>query len=259
MIKCFKSLRALTVSSALVCCAISANAQEFFSTSFSSAEGYVDGELVGQPANGDPVWIDRNDGDPALSYAVVNEQLVITQKGSGGEWVSIDIPLQTDGILFVTWDWQYVGPDTGIVDHGFCISDSANFNLDGNPNATFNEQGAMVRMQQDTPAIDARNGDWEGGGSYSSVGELLYQHGDVISMRYEINILDLTFDAFGSVAGGDEVQLADDYGFRRIPTVENDGVNAISMWVNGSEAGNQIIIDNIVVAGPAPVTEWTLY
>lgn len=260
MKKYFNPVRALAVCSTLVCCAMSAGSQTYYSTGFSAAEGFVNGGLVGQPANGSPKWVDQNTADPALSYAVVNEQLVITQKGSGAEWVSVEIPVQQSGILTVTWDWQYVGPITGEVDHGFCLSDTENFlPVDNNPAANFNEQGAMVRMQQDTPAIDARNGDWAGGGSYSSVAPLTYQHGEKISMRYEIDILGLTFDAFGTVEGQSEVQIANDYGFRRIPTVDTDGVNAVVMWVNGGEAGNQIIVDNIVVAGPAQVDEWTLY
>jgi hypothetical protein len=263
MKKYFKSLRALTFSSALVFCAVSVNAQTFFATSFSAAEGYTNGELVGQPAGGSPVWVDRNEADPALSYAVVNEQLVITQKGSGAEWVSIELPVQNDGILTVTWDWQYVGPDTGEVDHGFCISDTANFlAVDGNAAANFNEQGAMIRMQQDTPAIDARNGDFAGGGSYAADASVEYQSGTKYAMRYEIDVFGLTFDAFATPEGGSEIQFANDYGFRRIPTVETDGINAIVLWDNGAEAGNQIIIDNIVVSGPegpTNVSEWALY
>lgn len=260
MKKYLQSIRVFALSSAALLIVFHADAQVYYSTSFSAAEGYVNGGLVGQPANGNPKWVDQNTADPALSYAVVNEQLVVTQKGTGAEWVSVEIPLQQSGTLTVTWDWQYVGPVTGEVDFGFCLSDTANFlAVDNNPAANFNEQGAMVRMQQDTPAIDARNGDWLGGGSYSSVAPLTYQHGEKISMRYEINVLDLTFDAFGTVEGQSEVQIADNYGFRRIPTLDTDGINAVVMWVNGGEAGNQIILDNIVVAGPAQVDEWTLY
>lgn len=263
MKKIFKYLRALTFMSAVAICATSANAQTYFATSFSAAEGYADGELVGQPAGGDPVWIERNPDDPALSYAVANEQLVVTQKGSGSEWVSIEIPVINEGILTVTWEWQYVGPADGLVDFGFCISDSANFELiDGNPAATWNEQGAMVRMQTDAGNIDARNGDWEGGGSYAADATVNYQDGSKFSMRYEIDVFGLTFDAFATPEGGSEVQFADDYGFRRIPTVDTDGVNAVVLWVNGSEPDNQVILDNIVVSGPegpTQVTEWALY
>lgn len=259
MMSYFRVVRMFSLSAAALFAVSSANAQVIYSTSFSADEGYSNGTLVDQPAGADDVWTGASETDGTDSYVVEDGQLVVTQTGVGSQWVYINFSVQSDGTLIVTWDWQYVGPADGVVDFGFCISDSANFELiDGNPDATWNEQGAMVRMNEN-PSVDVRNGDWEGGGSYSAAAEYNYQDGAWISMRYEIEVFELTLDVFAQKDGEDEVQLADDYGFRRIPSVDTDGVNSITMWVNGGTADNQIIVDNIVVAGPAPVTEWALH
>lgn len=249
----------------LCVCAGGANAQLIFQSDFSSAQGYKDGPVAGQPAGASSVWISGNSSVPADNIVVQNGSLVTTVTGADSKWVYILIPVQK-GAFTVTWDWQYIGPAGVFVDTGFCLSDTGNFGLDGNADPTFNEQGAMTRMTNDTTngtgVIDVRDGDWSGGGSYKVSKAVLYQDGKKISMRAEIDASSYYFDVFAKREGEQEVQIADDWGFRRLPTAETNGLNCVSIWEDLADAasvGNQCIIDNIVIAGPAPVSDWALF
>ncbi|MGC9329300.1 MAG: hypothetical protein ACP5I1_16825 [Candidatus Hinthialibacter sp.] len=181
------------------------------------------------------------------------------QDGSDDDtWVFIEFPNQDSGVMTVTWDWQYVGPVDSTIDVGFCISDKANFEFDGNPTLNWPEQSAMVRMQQETAEIDVRNGDWSGGGTYDAFESYPYTDGVKIYMRCEIasDFADQTYNVYAQKEGGDEVLLAENFGFRR---EYMEGLNTISIWVDGSAAETRTIIDNILISGPAPVTDWALY
>ncbi len=250
---------------ALGLCVGNVHAQVVFSTDFSSAEGYTDGLLVDQPAGASELWIDGVADTPAVNFEIVDEALVTTIDLTGSKWVYLMFPVQNETIT-ATWDWRYVGPADGLVDTGINFSDSDNFTLDGNADLTWNEQGAMIRMTHDTVngtgVIDVRDGDWDGGGGYAVTNEVHYQDGVKIFMRAEIDIKAWTYDVFAQREGEDEIQIAEGYGFRRLPSAETDGLNCIAFWEDVSDdtfTGNQCIIDNIVVFGPTSVSNWSLY
>ncbi|MBN2326615.1 MAG: hypothetical protein JXR73_05625 [Candidatus Omnitrophica bacterium] len=233
--------------------------QIYFSTSFSEAEGYTNGPVMGQPAGSDAVWQDGASVPSELYAYIENEALVMYQNGDDQDtWVFIEFPNQNSGVMTVTWDWQYVGPEDSNIDVGVCISDKFNFEFDGNPLLGWPEQSAMTRMQQDSAVIDARNGDWSGGGTYDAFEAFSYTDGVKIYMRCEIALdpADQTYSVYAQKEGGDEVQLAENFGFRREYI---DGLNTVSIWVDGSAAETRTIIDNIVISGPTPVTDWALY
>ncbi len=249
----------------LALCVANVHAQVIFSADFSSAEGYTDGLLVDQPAGASELWVDGVANTPAVNFELVDEALVTTVDLSGSKWVYIMFPLQKESIT-ATWDWRYVGPADGMVDTGINFSDSANFNLDSNPDLTWNEQGAMIRMTHDLAngegVIDVRDGDWDGGGSYSITNEVKYQDGVKIFMRAEINIQDWIYTVYAQREGEQEIEIARDFGFRRLPSAENEGLNCLALWEDVSDAtfeGNQCIIDNIVVFGPTSISNWSLY
>ncbi len=248
----------------IVAVAVAPQAQVIKAVDFSAASGYSDGPLEGQ-GDTDSVWINGHDTNLNTRFEVVNEQLVVTQNPDDNQWIYLSMPT-LQGDFSATWDWQFVRPAendiddvSDTVDFGFTFSDSVNFEaVDGNPNINFNECGMMIRMNTD-PDLDARNGDWAGGGSYSAVNPIDYRDGSPISMRVEVNALDEIYDAYVSIDGGDEIQLADDYGFRRIASEETLGVNCIALWCNGDVHGNAVILDNIVLFGPSDVGEFSLY
>ncbi len=232
-----------------------ANAQLIKEIRFSAAEGYSDGLLEGQPAGADDVWTNGVADVSPDSFVVSNESLVITPEGVD-RWVYIAFPIQSSGAITITWEWQYVGPEDSNVDIGFCIAEMDNFMLDGNSDLTWNEQSCMTRMQQEANVIDVRDGDWAGGGSYSAFEDYPYTDGKLIFMRYEIDVENQTYDVYAQKEGEDEVMLADDYGYRR-ETIE--GLNSITLWDDGDAVTSSVIIDNIVIAGPAAVSDWQLF
>ncbi|MEW6237125.1 MAG: hypothetical protein AB1656_17215 [Candidatus Omnitrophota bacterium] len=243
-----------------VICAHS-NAQVIYSNGFSKAEGYIDGTVIDQPAGAANLWEDSPADTPDGFFMIENETLVVTQVDTSDHWIFINFPKQTAGVFTVTWDWQYVGPVDGNIDVGFCISTRSNFDFDGNPELGWPEQGVMSRMQEGGGGVvDCRNGDWVGGGSYQAFQVFPYTDGKKISMRYviDVDVSDQLFSCYAQKEGEDEVQLAEDFGFRR-ETYPDEGLNVISIWMSGNTVGTQCIIDNIVIFGPAPITEWPLY
>lgn len=235
----------------------SVQGQVFESIDFSAAQGYVDGPLEGQPMGEDNVWTTGTAENGTSRFTIEDGKLVVTQNEDDNQWIYLTIPVQ-QGLFIITWDWQYIGDPESTVDFGVTFSDTVNFNFDGNPDLGFNEMGAMVRMNTD-PDLDVRDGDLDGGGTYASLVPYDYRDGSVINMRVEVDAFDFLVDVYAQKEGEDEVMLADDYGFRRITSAETNGVNAITMWSNGDEPGNQVIIDNFVFFGPADVSEWSLY
>jgi len=250
----------LLIAAVLLCVwSGAAFAQVILDADFSSAQGYKDGPVVNQPTGASSLWLDGNATvAPAVNIVVQGEALVTTVNGVESKWVYIMIPVQK-GKITVKWDWRYAGTAAGFVDTGFCISDSENFKISGaDTNPTFNEQGAMVRMTQDTTngtgVIDVRNGDGKGGGSYAVTNPVLYLDGKKISMRMEIDIAALTLDVYATREGETEVQIASGYGLRRNPTAATGGLNCLTIWEDVTAAtsvGNQCIIDNIRITGAA--------
>lgn len=236
-----------------------AQAQVIFSTSFSAAEGYVDGPITGQPAGGSAVWTDGYNVPAADYITVENGAMVCRQNGDDLDtWTYIEFPNQNSGDITVTFDWQYVGSAESNIDVGFCISDKINFEFDGNPALGWNEQSAMCRMQQAAAVIDVRNGDWAGGGTYAAEVSYPYTDGKKIHMRYEIDLdyTDQYLTVYAQKEGESEVLLANKYGFRREYI---DGLNTIAIWVDGNAADVMAIIDNIVIFGPADISNWPLH
>lgn len=249
---------------AVVFCAVAPQAQVIKAVDFSKASGYVDGPVEGQ-GDGDSVWISGTANNGTSRFEIVNEKLVVTQNPEDNQWIYLFMPT-LQGDFSATWDWQFVRAAENVddasdsVDFGFTFSDSVNFELtDGNPNINFNECGMMIRMNANPKSLDARDGDWNGGGTYTSVNPLDYRDGSPISMRVEVNALEEIYDAYVSIDGGDEIMLADDYGFRRIASEETLGVNCIALWCNGDVHGNSVIIDNIVLFDASEVGEFSLY
>jgi len=244
----------------LVVFCVQAKAHVIYSNGFSKADGYIDGTVIDQPAGAVNLWEDSPADTPDGFFTIENETLVVTQVDTSDRWIFINFPKQTAGIFTVTWDWQYVGPVEGNIDVGFCISTRSNFDLDGNPELAWLEQGVMSRMQQDSSVIDCRNGDWAGGGSYQALQVFSYTDGKKVSMRYVIDVdfSDQFYSCYAQKEGENEVQLAEEFGFRQ-ETAQDEGLNVISIWMDGDTLGTQCIIDNIVIYGPAPVAEWPLY
>lgn len=250
-------MKKFLVFSLLVFASAHVNAQEIASIYFSNAEGYVDGPITGQPAGATYVWQDGFPVPAGDHITVENEAMRIYQDGSGLDtWTYIEFPYQ-NGEFTVTYDWQYVGPETSNIDVGICVSDSVNFEIN-NPFLHWNEQSVMVRMQEGQAVIDAKDGDYVGGGPYLASETYPYTDGKKISMRYEIDASPngQTFDAYAQKEGEAEVLLADDFVFSREAP---NGLNSIAIWMDGAAADVAVILDNIVISGPADVPEWTLY
>ncbi|MDP8245041.1 MAG: hypothetical protein P9L94_13230 [Candidatus Hinthialibacter antarcticus] len=242
----------------------SPQAQVIKAVDFSAASGYVDGPVEDQ-GDGDSVWITGTASNGTSRFEVVNEKLVVTQNPDDSQWIYLFMPT-LQGDFSATWDWQFIRAAENVddvsdtVDFGFTFSDSVNFELtDGNPAINFNECGMMIRMNANPISLDARDGDWAGGGTYTSVNPLDYRGGELISMRVEVNALEEIYDAYASYDGGEEIMLADDYGFRRIASEETLGVNCIAIWCNGDVHGNAVVIDDIVLYGASDVGEFSLY
>jgi len=234
----------------------SAHAQIIYSTSFSAAEGYADGVIVGQPANGSVQWENANEAVGVANFQIVNEELSIIGDGTGGKWIKIAIPKQENAFT-AEFEGYYVGDGTR-VNIGVSFSEAANFELDGNAIPTWNEQGAMVRFANDN-LIDVRNGDGAGGGSFTKLADVLYNDGKKFYIRAEVDVYNNRVTVYVHKDGETkETLLAEDYGFRRF-TLEVDCITIFDNCSDGSIAGVGLALDNFVLYGSASVPEWALY
>ncbi len=238
----------------------SPHAQLIKKIQFSAAEGYTDGLLVGQPAGGDSQWTAASTVQGDNTFTIQNEAMLVHPDGSSVIWVYMPFPAQKKNIITVTWDWQYFGPPEKKMDLGFTTSDSVNFMVDGDPFTVFNEQCTPTRMGD---VVDARRGnDLAGGGDWISDNGVEYRDGALIHMRMVVDSVEWMFDVFAQRDGEDEVQVADDFLFRRAPSVETDGVNCITHWLNGGDPETSVVLDNYLIVGPNPITDvndWNLF
>ncbi|MBZ0257896.1 hypothetical protein K8I31_17665, partial [bacterium] len=214
------------VASCLLVAAFSVmpQAQVIASYDFSTASGYTDGPLVGQ-GEGDYIWTIATSDLTETRFAVENEQLVCDQTVPNTvEWVYVNIPVQNEQFS-CEWDWQFIRGAENVddasssVDFGFTLSDTVNFNNDGNPDANWPECGVMVRMNTD-PDLDARNGDWAGGGAYEADVAIDYRDEANYHMRVVVDAFENIFDVYITRDNDDEVQMASGYGFRVLTSAE---------------------------------------
>lgn len=261
-------MRKTSVMGFVLCCMLlslagGANAQLIKQINFSKAEGYVDGLLVGQPAGDADKWTAASVVQGEKTFNVQDEAMYVHPDGTGVIYLYMPFAVQKikeGNIITATWDWQYFGDPANNMDLGFTISDSGNFNIDGDPNVVFNEYCTPTRMGG---LVDARAGnDLAGGGNWISDNGVEYRDGVLVHSRLVVDIFNYTFDFFAQREGEDEQQVADDFLFRRIPSVETDGVNCIGMWLNGGKPETSVILDNIRIVGPEGYTaigQWDLY
>ena len=258
----------------------SSQAQLVKKVNFSKAEGYKNGQLIGQPVGGDTVWtsFSKNKGDNGVVagetvFAVSEERMVIHPDNSNdlldADGVKMDMmylglpfPVQKKGPVTLTWDWQFFGTEDLKTDLGFTCSDTENVKLgDSEEWAVFNELSAITRMGD---LVDARNGDgnFAGDGSWVSDNGIVYRDGVLIHMRMVVDLVNWTFDIFATREGEEEVQVADDFYIRRGLSEKTGGVNSITMWLNGGNPDTYMTVDNILIVGPEPYTavdQWSLF
>lgn len=244
----------------------SVQAQTFFSATFSANEGYVDGPIMGQPANADLFWNNTNATVSVDTMKIENGALSVIGDGVGGKWIFIEYPVQQDTFT-ATFDVVYVGDGT-MTNIGVSFSDTFNFELDGNTFPTYNEQGAMIRFAGNG-VLDARNGDGAGGGSFSKLVSINYNDGVKLFFRAEIDAMGNFFSVYVRKDGeAEEVLVAEDYTFRRFNSEILNGLNCITIFDNNSDSsipGVGLIIDNFVLYGPdgpsepVRVSEWNLF
>jgi hypothetical protein len=253
-----KKMLGLGVLCMLLVVAGSVNAQVVKEINFSAAEGYSDGLLTSQPAGADDMWkiASANQGDNV--FTVANEALLVHPDGTDKIWLNIQFPIQkaADGPLTITWDWQYFGPEEKKMDLGFAISDKANQLLNDDPFAEWSEQGSMTRMAD---AIDARKGDYVGGGSWTADEAVPYRDGVKVYMRMVLDLEMYDFNLYAQREGEDEILVAEFFPMRRMPSEETDGVNCLTMWCHGGDPETSVVLDNILIVGPTAVSDWALY
>ncbi|MBI1387464.1 MAG: hypothetical protein GC154_03345 [bacterium] len=213
-------------------------------------------------------WRDGTDGTVSDSFTVAGGEMAIVRTNRAlTQWVVYDIPVQT-GLFTMTWTMRYEGAADSYADVGVCLSDSANYNLNGNNAPDYNEQGFMVRMYNEG-VFDARNGDLAGGGTYARLADVDYRDGTTFALRVVVSILDSSYSVYVRPVGGDEVMIAEEFLFRRIESAETGGSNAIAIWNNDSTADTMVYIDNLLLrAGeqtdvpvdenPANIDSWEL-
>ncbi len=262
----YKIIKLAVILGLMMGSVLTLQAQELLNIEFSSAEGYVDGELVaGQPEGAENQWMDLRDAfsaasqlanlDPADLYYIDNEQLVVLQNGGGASWVIILFPVQTTGVLTLTWDWQYVGDPGLSIDVGINLSDTANYSPDISEGSlsVWGRQTTSVRMAQ-SGIMDVRCGD-----TYSALESFDYRDGSLIHMRYIVNLDEKSFDVYAQKEGEDEVALGIGCGFRRDVL---EGIDHLSIWESGSET-TECHIDNIVLTAstgePSSAKNWDLF
>ncbi|MBN2326290.1 MAG: hypothetical protein JXR73_03985 [Candidatus Omnitrophica bacterium] len=234
---------------------MSVHAETVLSIDFSTAQGYSDGPLLGQPAGAADVWSEEP-GTVPVGFDVQNGKLHFDQHGGANSFIMISFPVTKSGMITATWEWQYLGPADSSVDNGFVLSDSSNFNLDGDDSAIdFNENGAMVRMTAASGMINAVNSDGAGAGTYADV-NVDYRDGRVIPMKIEVDLDNFSYDVWA-----DGVLVGDDFGLRRNP---QNGFDTLVLWNSGSavhalEEG--MLLDDIVISTETAsfVPNWSLF
>jgi len=225
---------------------------------FSAAEGYVDGPLVGQPAGSGSKWIAGSADMGDDIYIVKNEAMVVQPIPNMQVWIYIPIPVQKmdSGTITFLWDWQYFGPPEKKMDLGFVPSDSGNYNNDGNPFLSFGEQCCPMRMGD---VIDARKGDLACGGTWVSDHGVPYRDGVLVHMRMTIDLNELDFCVYAQREGEEEVQVAENFPMRCMPSNATKGLNTMTFWVNGGDVETSVVLDNFILIGPATTRDWDMY
>lgn len=237
----------------LLVCGTNVFAQTVLSIDFSAAQGYAEGELLGQPAGGASVW-EKEPGTTPNGFWVENDALTFDQHGGANSFIIYSFPVITSGIVTASWEWQFLGPEDSTVDNGFCLSDSANFNIDNDGSAVdFNENTAMTRMTANSGIIDSVNSDGAGAGTYTATG-VDYRDGRVIPMMQVIDLVNQTYDVYA-----EGVLVGDDFGFRRNP---QNGLDTLVLWNSGATVNFGMVLDNIVISvdeGGTAVQNWSLF
>lgn len=250
----------LMVMVLVLAASMAGQAQVFSSADFSKDAGYADGSVLGQPTNAASQWTDANPGVPSVNFLVEDGKLSIIGDGTGGRWVYLPIPVQ-QGVFNFSFEGVYVGDGT-MTNIGVCLSDTENFNLDGNAVPTYNEQGGMIRFA-DNGLIDVRNGDGVGGGSFTKLADVPYNDGEVFYVRAVVDAYLWNITVFVRKQGQtEETMIAEEYGFRRNNSPVTEGVNALVIFDNNSDRslpGIGLILDNFVLFGSTPVNEWSLF
>ena len=231
-------------------------------------------------------------GQPWIVHTVTNGAMYIWPDQNFGTnttgtiYWTIPFPVQKKGPLTVTWDWQFFStnaipedydPTNNTynaslqgTDHGFTFADSANRMIDGVPFAVFNELCTPNRIAGVT---DARyNTDYnlcDGGGNWNNIGPE-FKDGKMLHMKlvaYFGNDASPTNNSFDVWAQreGEEVwhTTVNDtfpdgaFPMRRCPTPEN-GIDCLTLWLNGGTFSTHITVSNIRIVGPNPITAPTL-
>ncbi len=172
---------------------------------FSEAQGYSEGQLIGQ--NGWELnYYESQDGSNSDGvFNVKNESAVLTQSGWGGGSIVLGFPLQSEGLLTLTWDTQAL---EGPVDFGFAVYDSENFDLVGDLSITWEELSVSTRLSEGKEVLDAYNGNLFGKGSYDALTPFDYTDGKIIHIRAIIDVAANTYDLFATKEGETEVKMA---------------------------------------------------
>jgi len=264
----------------------------------------------------------------ATNWSGTKWAMMIASDGNQGTNTAVyfwrmPFPNQMVGPVTVEWDWQYfptnpipanfdatnrcpiteggqalpctndAGLNLQTTDVGFCLSDKANKDNDGNPNVVFNENSCITRLGGDQVAdsrfnaVDSATGGIGGGsGDWFKRGPR-YQDGKSI---HEImrGYIGLTGDAAGTnntfavwswrqgeaafqtanPLGDENYGLPDNpkpmpqFGMRRNPGEVDpaSGLNCIQMWMNSSadKIGTYVLFSNIRVTGRNAVPVPTL-
>lgn len=251
---------AVAALSLCISAAGTATAQTLLDINFS--DGYTaNADLEGQQG-----WT-RGGTNATTNWVVEDGKLKSNSDTTSGQFIYKEFPLQT-GIVTATWEWQYTGDGTTASNTGFGLVDTANFNVNNNNILDFNEYSTLSRMATgitgNTDTIDARFGDLNGGIDFRATNPVAYKDGKMIKVRMVADVTTQTYDVFAQREGEAEVQLADDFPFRRGVSTTNGGLNAVALFDDLNNAsGPSITVDNIrITAGSGGASEasaWDLY
>ncbi|MGI6458111.1 MAG: hypothetical protein ACOX5R_21170 [bacterium] len=243
-----KRSRAMAVAALVLCISFAGtvSAQENL-LEINFTDGYTAGaELAGQQG-----WT-QGAGSAVTNWMVEDDLLRSHPDATGGQFIYLEFPVQ-QGIVTATWEWQYEGDGTVGSNTGFGLMDTANIELDNDGQIDFNELSTLCRMATgitDVPdTIDARYGDLVGGIDFRALTPVPYMDGTKITVRMVVDVSNQTYDVYAQREGEAEVQLADDFPFRRAVSQTNGGLNAVVLFDDLSNAsGPSITVDNIRVS-----------